>query len=169
MNKIGFQYCICQLSRKLAVCFLATVIGIGLAACSNNKESDSKDILEQEGMPEYLYEGTAVVFSTMSPLMFGYFKVTGLGEGQWAASEGDGAIIAPGFSQSTFQYEVTSENTAKLSCQNYQAVSQRRYNITVYLTFETATEGTYVMNDMALGTTSSYTTKGTFEIKYAES
>ncbi len=120
-------------------------------------------------MPEYLYEGTAVVFSTMSPLMFGYFKVTGLGEGQWAASEGDGAVIAPGFSQSTFQYEVTSENTAKLSCQNYQAVSQRRYNITVYLTFETATEGTYVMNDMALGTTSSYTTKGTFEIKYAES
>ena len=162
-----------RMTKFYAWVLAAAMAVAGFAGCTDeendNNGEGTKEPTEQEGMPEYLYEGTAVVFSTMSPLMFGYFKVTGLGEGQWAASEGNGAVIAPGFSQSTFQYEVTSENTAKLSCQNYQAVSQRRYNITVYLTFETATEGTYVMNDMALGTTSSYTTKGTFEIKYAES
>ena len=54
----------------------------GFAGCTDeendNNGEGTKEPTEQEGMPEYLYEGTAVVFSTMSPLMFGYFKVTGL-------------------------------------------------------------------------------------------
>ena len=90
-----------RMTKFYAWVLAAAMAVAGFAGCTDeendNNGEGTKEPTEQEGMPEYLYEGTAVVFSTMSPLMFGYFKVTGLGEGQWAASEGDGAVIAPGF------------------------------------------------------------------------
>lgn len=114
-------------------------------------------------IPQSLSTGDAITLSNMSPLMFGYFKVTGLGEGQWGMTEN--SDISPSYSQATFQYSVTGKTTAHLSSQNYQSVTERTYTIELYLTFDSATTGSYILNDSALGTTSSYSTKGTFEIK----
>ena len=114
-------------------------------------------------IPQSLSTGDAITLSNMSPLMFGYFKVTGLGEGQWGMTEN--SVISPSYSQATFQYSVTGKTTAHLSSQNYQSVTGRTYTIELYLTFDSATTGSYILNDSALGTTSSYSTKGTFEIK----
>lgn len=135
---------------------LCAAIVFVFTACSKSSSSDGS-------IPQTLRKGDKIVLSTMSPLGFGFFKVTGIGEGQWADAETGN--IAESFSQATFQYSVTGPNTATLTSQNYQSRTGRRWNITLNLTFDTATTGSFVLNDVALGTTSSYTTRGSFQIK----
>lgn len=136
------------------------MLSIFLPACS-----EISDLPLDEGgtIPQSLRKGDKIVLSMMSPLCFGFFKVTGPGEGQWA--EAETAFISTSFSQATFQYSVTGADTAILTSQNYQSKTGRRWDITLNMKFNTSKTGTYVLRDVAIGTAASYTTSGSFEIK----
>lgn len=139
------------------------ILSLALLCLSVLFSSCDKSLSSGGSIPQTLKKGDKIVLSNMSPLGFGFFKVTGIGEGQWAMEESP--IIAESYSQATFQYSVTGPDTAVLTSQNYQSRTGRRWNITMNMTFETEKTGSYVLNDVALGTTASYTTSGTFKIK----
>lgn len=151
------------MQRKVFCLLMFVLSSLIVVSCSKDDSNDGGN--DGQLVPKSLSTGNAFVLSEMSPLMFGYFKVTGLAEGQWAP--GETATISPNYSQATFTYVVTSENTATIVCQNKQQISTglRMYSITLELKFLTANTGEYVLRDVALGTTSSYVTSGTFVLK----
>lgn len=146
--------------KMLLICF---TFGTVLYSCSDddNDENGSK----KESMPEMLSAENSIVLSRSSPLGFGYFRVTGLAEGQWASKEIP--TISPNFSTATFTYQVTGENTATLESLNRQVLSSgtRYWSITLDLTFNTHNSGDYTLFDTALSADVSYTTHGTFILK----
>lgn len=124
-----------------------------LSACSKDK-----DDIEQ--MPSALFVGDEIVLSQSSPMQFGLFRVTGSGKGQWADRKVDD--ISASFSDATYVYTVTGENTATLSSVNTQYRTGRMWSVDLYLTFDTPTSGNFVLKDKSLDSGVSYTTHGTF-------
>lgn len=89
-----------------------------------------------------------------------FFRVTGSGKGQWADRKVDD--ISASFSDATYVYTVTGENTATLSSVNTQYRTGRMWSVDLYLTFDTPTSGNFVLKDKSLDSGVSYTTHGTF-------
>ena len=141
---------------SLAFIMLLFLIG----ACSKDDEKNSDNAI-----PQSLSPGNAIVLSEMSPMGFGYFKITGLATGQWAMTEQ--ATISPSYSSATFTYEITGENTATIKCVNKQQISTgiRQWSITLELAFKTYNTGTYSLHDISLNSGTAYTTTGTFILK----
>lgn len=137
-------------------------VSMYFVSCSDNDDSDE---LSQKSAVSELKKGNSIILSESSPMGFGYFIVTGLAEGQWA--EREQSTIAPGFSTATFTYVKTGENTYRLESLNRQIISSgiRYWSITLDLTFTSHKSGTYVLRDVSSTSGTSYTTRGSFEIK----
>lgn len=130
-----------------------------LGGCSKDNDNNNNAI------PQSLSEGDAIVLSSPSPMGFGYFRVTGVNEGQWAAEETN--TISPAFSTATFTYSVSDEKTASLFSTNTQISSSgvRKWNIRLNLVFEEPDRGTYELREVALSSGASHQCGGAFWMK----
>lgn len=124
-------------------------------------DDEIEDVIEK--MPSSLSIGNEFILSNSSPMQFGFFRVTGLGTGQWAEKKVD--YISINFSDATYTYTVTGENTAKLSSLNTQYRTGRMWSVDLSLTFETPASGSYVLKDRSIDSGVSYTTRGTFVLE----
>ena len=140
-------------------CVLTTFLFAGLifVSCSKDDNDSSSKI------PDSLVSGNEIVLSKMSPMMFGFFRALSSSTGQWADSAQ--STIATSYSSATYTYSLTGSNSARLESTNYQSKTGRRWNITLYLTFETPSSGSYTLRDVELSTGTSYTTKGNFTLR----
>lgn len=147
---------------KILKLLLFLSLFLSLSSCSkdegNNNGNGNTEI-------SVLKPGNAIVLSKRSPMGFGYFKVTGLAEGQWNNVET--AYINPNNSTATFTYTNIGEHMYRLESLNRQIISSgpRYWYIILDLTFTSRREGSYKLVDTNNTTGVSYTTYGTFIIK----
>lgn len=139
--------------------FLTLSLFFIFTSCSKNDDEISKTETST------LKAGNAIILSEISPMGFGYFKVTGLAEGQWNAIEIE--TINPRNSTATFTYKKIGEKMYRLESLNRQIISTgiRYWTIILDLTFDSGMSGNYTLKDTNMQTGVSYTTYGTFIIK----
>lgn len=148
-----------KIYMKTKLYLLLFTISFLCGGCS--KEDDGSN-----GMPQELVTGNAIILSSPSSMGFGYFRITGINEGQWAAQEL--STISPLFSSATFSYTVTGENEATLfstNTQNSISAGIRQWNVRLNLFFEDGNKGTFQLSELALFSGATGQHSGTFWIK----
>lgn len=118
---------------------------------------------DQGNIPTSLKAGDAILFSSSTPMGFGYFKITGENSGQWNDVEIPNISLA--FSNATYSYTVTGKNTATLTSVNNQSKTGRAWSIVVQLEFEDHDSGKCTVQEQLIGVTGSSTYSKTFIIK----
>lgn len=142
------------MKKNLCILFVSLLAGLVFISCSKTDNAS--------GIPTSLAAGDEIILSSMSPLGHGFFRVLSSSTGQWAQTSQP--TISPSYSSATYAYQLTGDNTARLSSNDRQSLTGRSWIIMLDLTFDTPNSGSYQLKDIATASGVSYTTKGTFTL-----